>query len=112
VTLAQKLLTWWWMFAGLFILIWPCLAEDWEDCISTINPYGRPPRKIDRWRSGWMDSIWGNPEDGVSGRYALIWNSTGTERVLYMPAAWDPWRAYCWNQRNSTNMLTRRYGKT
>jgi hypothetical protein len=122
VTLTQRLTTYWWMIAGLVILIPPCLAQAWEPCVSTINPYGRAPRPIDRWKSLWLQSIYGNEEDSVSGKEALIWNSTGTARVLYMPDSdkpswlsqylWDSLRAYCWNQRNSTNALTRRYGKT
>jgi hypothetical protein len=111
MTLSQRLNTWWWMAAGGLILIWPCLMESWVDTQSTLNPFGRPARRIDQWKSNWLQSIYGNPEDGVSGEWALIWNETGTERVLYMPGAWPPWRAYCWNWRNSTNMLTRRYGK-
>jgi hypothetical protein len=113
MTLGQRLNTYFWMAAGLVILIWPCLAEDWQLCTSSVNPFGRLPRRIDRWRSEFLQSIYGNPEDGVSGEFALIWNSSDTARVGYMPNAWAPWRAYCWSAwRNSTNMLTRRYGKT
>lgn len=111
MTTKQKLITYWWMFAGVFILIPFCLARAWHDTQSTVQWFGRPQRTIDAWNNAWLQSIYGNPEDGVSGTYALL-NTAGTQ-VLYMPGAWPPWRAYCWSAwRNSTNMLTREYGKT
>ena len=111
MTIRQKLTVYWWMAAGIFILIWPCFRRQWHEVQSTVQWYDRPQRTIDAWDSAWLQSIYGNPEDGVSGRYALI-NPAGTQEP-YMPGAWVPWRAYCWSAfRNSTNMLTREWGKT
>lgn len=87
---------------GWFMLIPFCLTRAWVTA-------GEGGRQIDRWRFAPLNLIYGNPEDGVSGRYALIWNSAGTERVPYMPSAWAPWRAYLWSGwRNSANGLKRR----
>lgn len=95
-----------WMVAGWFILIPFCLARCWEPCESTINPFGRAPRPITLWRSAWLNSIYGNREDGVSGAEALIW--VNGERVPYRPNTWAPLRAWLWSAwRNSTNELSR-----
>jgi hypothetical protein len=92
---------------GLVVLVPFCLLQAWEPCESTDNPYGRKPRTISRWSWAPLNAIYGNPEDGVSGGEALIWNSTGTARVPYMPGAWAPWRAYCWSAgRNRADQLT------
>lgn len=111
----KTLINWWWMLAGTVILIWPCLRQDWVETTSTENPFNRAPRTIDRWRSDWLQSIYGNPEDGVSGRYALIWvpgeskygaNDRVLVRVYYRPNTWTPLRAWIWSAlRNSTDML-------
>ena len=93
-----------WYAAGLIILPIVCLWQLWEPCISTVNPFGRMPRRIDRWTWNWVQRVYGNEEDGVSGTYALIWNSSG-QRVPYMPGAWAPWRALCWNFRNPIHNL-------
>lgn len=83
---------------GWVLLIPFCLREAWV-----------PAGSIDRWALGPFNLIYGNPEDGVSGRYALIWNAEGTTRVPYMSNAWAPWRAYLWSGwRNSANGLKRR----
>jgi hypothetical protein len=95
-----------WMIAGWGLLIPFCLARAWRPCTSTINPFGRAPREISEWKWAWLNTIYGNYEDGVSGAEALIWN--GPARVLYRPTTWAPWRAYCWSAwRNSTNQLSR-----
>lgn len=84
---------------GLFLLIPFCLTRAWVTAGSL-----EAGRQIDRWRFAPLNLIYGNPEDGVSGRYALIWTSTA--RVPYMPNAWAPWRAYCWSAlRNSSDNL-------
>jgi len=120
-----------WMVAGYLLLIIPCLAHAWEPCESTINPFGRPPRTISRWKTPWpavtkfLNDRYGNREDGL-GAEALIWPNPaqpgagplGDGRVLYMPdkdrPKWMPqwlWaavRAWCWSAwRNSTNELSR-----
>ena len=115
-----------WMVVGYFLLIVPCLAHAWEPCLSTINPFGRAPRVISRWINPWLNTIYGNREDGVSGAEALIWPNPaqpgggplGDGRVLYMPDKdkpkwlpqwfWVALRAWCWSAwRNSTNELSR-----
>lgn len=61
-------------------------------------------RAIDRWSWRPLNVLYGNPEDGVSGQYALIWVNS----VLspYMPHASAAWRAYCWSAwRNSCDNL-------
>lgn len=95
-----------WMVAGYFILIVPCLRRAWVPATSTINPFDRAPRPITLWRSAWLNAIYGNREDGVSGAEALIW--VNGERVLYQPNTWAPLRAWLWSAwRNSTNELSR-----
>jgi hypothetical protein len=93
---------------GLVVLIPFCLAQAWEPCMSTENPFGRAPREIDRWKWAPLNRVYGNPEDGVSGAKALVW--VNGERVPYMPGAWAPWRAYCWQARNSADQLKYTYG--
>ena len=88
--------------AGLVLLVPFCLAQAWVDCPSTLEK----GRTIDAWIWAPLNCIYGNREDGVSGIGARIWNVGGTARVPYMPAAWAPWRAYCWSAlRNSTGGL-------
>lgn len=88
---------------GVVVLIPVCLAFQYTA--------GRPAksikdgRVIDAWKWDWMNFIYGNPEDGVSGVFARIWIN-GTTQTPYMPNAWAPWRAYCWSAlRNSADNL-------
>ncbi len=91
---------------GLVVLIPFCLAQAWEPCMSTEGPW--PVHQIDRWKWAPLNRVYGNPEDGVSGKYALIW--VGGKRVPYMPNAWAPWRAYCWSAwRNTADQLKYTY---
>jgi hypothetical protein len=109
------------MVYGWFRLIGPCLRRAWEPCESTINPFGRAPRTISRWVDPWLNTLYGNREDGVSGAEALIWpdppvpkESTplGDGRVPYHPGMWAPLRAWLWSAwRNSTNELSRSAGR-
>lgn len=92
-----------WYIAGIFLLPPLCLFQMWERSISTVNPFGRLPRVIDSWKWEWVQAVYGNYEDSVSGKYALIW--VNGVRVLYMPNAWAPWRALCWNFRNPVHNL-------
>lgn len=79
---------------GWFVLIPFCLAQAWTS------------EKPDQWNWKPLNSVYGNPEDGVSGKDALIWNTGGTAKVPYQPTAWAPWRAYCWSAwRNSADSL-------
>ncbi len=97
---------------GWVVLILPCLLRAWElSPIPSIND----GRKIDQWKWKWLRWAWDNPEDGVSGRMALVW--AGSAREPYYPSKsvpwydWAPWRAYMWSAwRNSANMLKYRYG--
>lgn len=72
---------------------------------NTWIPLSRGRRMITRWSWDWLNAIYGNPEDGVSGQEALLWD--GDKLVVFMerePRAW--WRAYKWSAlRNSTNNL-------
>jgi len=96
-----------WMVVGYVLLIGPCLRRSWKPCMSTINPFDRPPRQISEWKWAWLNTIYGNYEDGVSGAEALVWTTQG-ERVLYRPNTWPPLRAWLWSAwRNSTNTLSR-----
>jgi hypothetical protein len=111
------------MVIGWLLLIPFCLAHAWTagGLWPSINP---THRMVDRWSWRPLNWIYGNPEDGVSGLQALVWNSTGTLQGPYMPLptlalpVWydrrarifiwlfDAWRAYCWSGwRNSCDNL-------
>lgn len=83
---------------GWVVLIPFCLGRYWA-----IDP--KPSikdglRAIDRWEWEPLNTVYGNPEDGVSGLWAL------TSAGDYMPRAWPPLRAYCWSAwRNSADNL-------
>lgn len=100
---------------GWILLIPFCLLQFWSGDFN-VPSIGDKERKIDVWRWVWLNKIYGNPEDGVSGRQALIW----VNGVLspYMPPPkwlrpvkwqmwlWNAWRAYCWSAwRNSTDNM-------
>lgn len=91
---------------GFFVLIPFCLTRDWwEDPEAKSIKDGR---FIDVWRWPPLNWIYGNPEDGVSGLHALIWDNG--KLVPYKSDAQYPWgviwRAYCWSAwRNSCNNL-------
>ena len=93
-----------WMLAGAFVIAAAALCRAWvRDQKSTKD--GRP---IDRWSWDWMNYVWGNPEDGVSGQTALIMVNY-TDTAPYRPTTWPPLRAWLWSAwRNSTNALWRR----
>lgn len=93
------------MIVGWLLLIPFCLARAWHTVQSPLDP----KRTIDEWEFSPVGWVYDNLEDGVSGRYALIWSPDG-RRVPYMPNAWAPWRAYCWSAwRNSADGLKRRF---
>ena len=95
ITLAATALGW-------VLLIPFCFAHAWTDCPSTLTP----GRTIDCWTWAPLNYVYGNPEDGVSGQHALLWNNTGMAKVPYMPDANPIWRAYCWSAwRNSADSL-------
>jgi hypothetical protein len=83
---------------GWVLLIPFCLAQAWTADVP------------DRWSFAPLNYVYGNAEDGVSGRRALIWGSGADEgkKVPYMPGAAPAWRAYCWSAwRNSAGNLKR-----
>jgi hypothetical protein len=83
---------------GWFLLIPFCLLQFWE-----LEPQGsiKDDRSIDVWKWVWLNKIYGNPEDGVSGTQALI---NGTQP--YLPTSNPKWRAYRWSAlRNSCDNL-------
>jgi hypothetical protein len=94
--------------AGLVVLAPACYLHAWtEPDTLSINsaPLGR---KVDRWRWGWLNAVWGNPEDGVSGQQALIWVH-GRQRP-YLPGVKPAWRAYRWSAlRNSSDRMKYRF---
>jgi len=87
---------------GTVVLIPFCLVRAWKrDAYSIKGP--AHTRVIDRWSWEPLNSIFGNPEDGVSGQCALI-GPAGSDP--YRPNAWAPWRAYLWSGwRNSADSL-------
>lgn len=85
---------------GWILLIPFCIRQAWTADSKSI----KDQRVIDRWNWKPLNWIWGNPEDGVSGQYALVWTRTG--QVPYMAGADPAWRAYCWSAwRNSADAL-------
>lgn len=109
----MKILAWVWfvvvqlvmLFASLLgklLLIPFCALKAWKPLPSPFDA----TRMIDLWSWGPLNMIYGNPEDGVSGAQALIWDSQGSERVGYMASSGARWRAYCWSAwRNSADNL-------
>jgi hypothetical protein len=97
---------------GLVVLIPFCLAQAWEPCLSSGGPW--PVHDIDRWKWAPLNRVYANPEDGVSGAYALVWEKGTGRRVPYKApfTQWAPWRAYCWSAwRNSADQLKYTYGE-
>jgi hypothetical protein len=93
------------MVAGWFLLIPFCLSYAWRTVPSSLDP----KRTIDEWEFPPMNFAFSNREDGVSGRYALVWTSDGRQ-VPYLPNAWAPLRAYLWSGwRNSADALKYRF---
>lgn len=78
----------------------------------TVVPLQNGQREISSWKLSLLNLVYGNPEDGVSGQEALLWN--GDKLVQYMPSSftgikkwfYDAWRAYDWSViRNSADNL-------
>jgi hypothetical protein len=115
------------MVLGWLLLIPFCLAHAWE-APSRHRVSIKDNRPIDIWRWRPLNKVYGNPEDGVSGQQAIVWDPAGTAQVPYMPLpafalrlwtlaplnwqarifVWllDAWRAYCWSAwRNSSDGL-------
>lgn len=84
---------------GLVVLAPFCVMESWW--VSDKPSIKDHARGVDEWRWNPLNFIYGNPEDGVSGQFALL--SDGSR---YMPGANPAWRAYCWSAlRNSVDGL-------
>lgn len=87
---------------GWVLLIPVCVRQAWF--VSALPSIKDGKRTIDRWQFAPLGCIYDNPEDGVSGQYALVWVNGVTS--LYMPHAPAWWRAYCWSAwRNSCDNL-------
>jgi hypothetical protein len=82
---------------GWFTLWLPAVLRAWTSPYpSTISP----TKMCDRWT--WpINFVYGNPEEGVSGKCAKLIGGAD-----YMPGAQDWWRAYLWSAwRNSADNL-------
>lgn len=97
--------------AGWFILLPFCLAHAWSDWDHQLAGSVRfksikDKRDIDQWSAPLLRVLYNNPEDGVSGQTALVWNADGTKQVEYAPSHL-PWlNAYLWSAwRNSADNL-------
>jgi hypothetical protein len=94
---------------GYVVLLPLCLCQAWTAPNATsTKPLPAEGRfYVDAWAFGPLNRVYGNPEDGVSGKQAYIWGSgpQAGQLIPYMAdsAAW--WRAYCWNARNSADAL-------
>jgi hypothetical protein len=100
-----QLLSWWATAIGWVLLIYPCARQLWVVDVDSINT--QDPRKVSRWASWWrwLNPVYGQPEDGVSGAEAMIRNAHGS-LMPYLPASGPRWRAYSWSAlRNSTGGL-------
>ena len=103
---------------GWLLLIPFCLSHAWRPTISRFDK----TRVIDEWEPifPFINTVWGNPEDGVSGHFAKVWLN-GETQGPYMPLPpftlpmwqgkifvwlYTSWRAYCWSAwRNSSDNL-------
>ena len=84
---------------GWVLLVPFCLSHAWKLGPKSI----KDERIIDVWSWASLNLVYGNPEDGVSGMFALV---QGNQE--YMPSSKVPawWRAYCWSAlRNSCDNL-------
>jgi len=85
---------------GYLILPIPCALQAWHDVPSQFDA----ARTIDAWDWEPLNAVFGNPEDGVSGRYAMVWDNGA--HVKYMDGRNPVWRAMCWSiGRNSADEL-------
>lgn len=85
---------------GWIVLIPFCLLQAWSANAFSI----KDGRRIDSWTWSLLNSVYGNPEDGVSGKQAVVWLN-GTASPYY--SNWSPIiRAYYWSAlRNSCDNL-------
>jgi hypothetical protein len=92
---------------GWFLLLPFCLTHAWfRGTIALVSIKDKRP--IDAWKWNLLNYVYANPEDGVSGQCAIIYNN-GLPGP-YMPNAPAWWRAYCWSAwRNSCDSLKYRF---
>lgn len=86
---------WWWRLPpiGLTVAILLCLSRSWSAAsVNSIKPMSSRVF-VDEWVAP-VNALFGNPEDGVSGRFAF-----GAWYGAYNPTG-SRWRAICWNCRN------------
>jgi hypothetical protein len=87
---------------GWFLLIPFCIGKAWSVNARSIKD-GRP---IDTWKYSWLNYIYGNPEDGVSGGCAVVWTSGSPGPYRPGLSTWPGLRAYLWSAvRNSCDNL-------
>lgn len=87
---------------GWLVLSIPCATKAWE--VSPVPSVKDGVRVIDRWKLSWLNYVYGNPEDGVSGQQAVVWSS-GVPGP-YLPNRSASIRAYYWSAlRNSCDNL-------
>lgn len=94
---------------GWVLLSVPCFLRAWGNNGATTNKVWPAQyddlnhRPIDSWNWRWLNSWFGNPEDGVSGETALVWQNGAL--ATYNPEG-SRWKAYCWSAwRNSVDGL-------
>lgn len=111
-------------FAGLLVLIPFCLAHAWTaggepklrgpDNYRLLQVFSiKDGRPIDIWkwrRLNLLNRVYGNPEDGVSGLYALVRGDQRYIPYFYVNPVLNwlhlAWCAYCWSAlRNSCDNL-------
>jgi hypothetical protein len=94
--------------AGLVVLAPACYLHAWTEP-DTLSIKSVPrDRTVDRWSWGWLNAVWGNPEDGVSGQQAVLWIHGAPRR--FMPGAEPGWRAYVWSAlRNPCDRMKYRF---
>lgn len=90
------------MIVGWIVLIPFCILQAWKSSAQlSIKGDGRT---IDEWRWSWLNYVYGNPEDGVSGLQAVVWPNGVSSP--YMATSNPIWRSYCWSAlRNSCDNL-------
>ena len=89
---------------GWIVLILPCLLQAWKSSAQlSIKGDGRT---IDEWKWSWLNYVYGNPEDGVSGQQAVVWSNGVPSGFMAGSSVSSAWRAYLWSAiRNSCDNL-------
>lgn len=84
----------------------PSIKTDWpSQYAASLN--GRP---VDQWDWKWLNRWCGQPEDGVSGVFALVWKDANTLVTYAEYTGYTGSRlAWSWNLRNKVQALKYRY---